>query len=204
MAIASEYFAKLLSLGKMGGLDRRNVKKAREWFRAAMSLVKKADGNAVMAANPERLSRDKRISGKDIGTMKLFFYDPKLKEVLPYYDRFPLIFPIGPAKGGFLGINMHYLDPLLRARLMDALYDTIKTEKDETKRLQINYGILKGAAKFKAFKPCIKHYLYAHVRSKYYTVPFAEWEMMLFLPTERFEKAGKSRVWRDSRKIAKQ
>ena len=30
--------------------------------------------------------------------MNLFGYDPKFKETLPLYDRFPLIFPLEPAK----------------------------------------------------------------------------------------------------------
>jgi len=31
------------------------------------------------------------------GKLNMFFYDPKLKNILPYYDRFPLVLPIDSA-----------------------------------------------------------------------------------------------------------
>ena len=42
------------------------------------------------------------------GLLNMFFYDPKMKKKLPYYDRFPLILPIETYSNGFLGINFHY------------------------------------------------------------------------------------------------
>lgn len=135
-----------------------------------------------------------------IGRMYMFFYDPKLKKELPYYDTFPLIFMIGPAKGGFLGINLHYLPPFYRAKLMDAMYQTINNKKyDETTKLKINYQILTAAAKFRFFRPCIKHYLNAHVQSGFLNVEPKNWDSALLLPTERFRKATKDTVWSDSR-----
>lgn len=102
------------------------------------------------------------------GYMYLFKYDPKGKLDLPYYDTFPLIFPIETYNDGFLGINFHYLPYMLRAKLMDALY-TITTDKkynDKTKILA-TYRILQGASKYSAFKPTVKRYLYNHVRSQF-------------------------------------
>ena len=45
----------------------------------------------------------------------------KLKNKLPYYDRFPLTLPIEQYSDGFLGINLHYLSILMRIRLLDRL-----------------------------------------------------------------------------------
>ena len=47
----------------------------------------------------------------------------KHKETLPFYDSFPLVIIIGKAKGGFLGMNLHYLPPTLRAKFLDALME---------------------------------------------------------------------------------
>jgi hypothetical protein len=41
-----------------------------------------------------------------VGSMQMFFYDPKTKETLPYYDTFPLVVVVGPAEGGFYGLNL--------------------------------------------------------------------------------------------------
>lgn len=147
----------------------------------------------------------KRLRGKQnqaVGKMYFFFYDPKWKKELPYYDRFPLIFPVGPAKGGFYGINVHYLPYRLRAKLMDALYDITNNKKfDESTKLKLSYDLLKSTEKFKEFKPCFKHYLNDHLKSRFLLVESAEWDIALFLPVANFEKASQSTVWSDSRKI---
>jgi hypothetical protein len=134
--------------------------------------------------------------------MYMFYYDAKHKETLPYFDRFPMIFPYKKVKGGFMGINMHYLPHVLRAKLMDSLYDIASNDKyDETTKLRISYNVLNSAAKYKWFKPCIKHYLTSQVRSRFIYVYPAEWDIALFLPLERFDGATKSQVWKDSKKL---
>jgi hypothetical protein len=99
--------------------------------------------------------------------------------------------------GGFLGINMHYLPLPLRAKLMDALY-SLATNKsyDETTRLRMTYDILNSASKYRFFKPTLKMYLNEHVKSRFIKIESAEWDIALFLPTERFQKSSKQTVWR--------
>jgi hypothetical protein len=179
--------------------------RVRVWFRNEAAKIANPSGNALM--NSDFVSgrhSSRKVPDEFYGQMLMFFYDPKWKEKLPYYDRFPLIFPIGKAKGGFLGINLHYLPPKQRAMLMDALYNDkmISANLTTEKRLVLSYGILKSAAKLRWFKPCVKHYLYSHVRSKFAVVEPEQWDMVLFMETARFEKASKAKVWRDSLKKA--
>ena len=49
------------------------------------------------------------------------------------------------------------------------------------------------------FKPCFKHYLLAHVKSRFAEVPAPEWEIATFLPTAQWEKASAGKVYQDSR-----
>ena len=67
------------------------------------------------------INRGKATIRPKYGVMNLFGYDPKFKETLPLYDRFPLIFPLEPAKGGFYGINFHYLQPGARVAFLRQL-----------------------------------------------------------------------------------
>lgn len=207
--MASNIFTKIAQAGQaLGAITTDNVNRAREWFRQAASKLKGINANEIMNSDQARLFGSKLIGIKQIGSMLLFFYDAKTKATLPYYDKFPLVFPIEIYKDGFLGINMHYLPPLHRARLMDQLYTEV-TGKDEKRRLKISYSILKANSRFNAFKPCVKRYLYTHVRSRYYIVLPNEWDMVLMLPSERFVAGGKSKqpidsnyskqkVWSDS------
>ena len=68
----------------------------------------------------QQLLRDgKRDNRPFYGKLNMFFYDPKFKKKLPYYDTFPLVLPLETYNDGFLGINMHYLPIPLRVRLLD-------------------------------------------------------------------------------------
>lgn len=198
--MAAKVFDDILLKGVRSGQLPARTAEARDWYREQASQVSKS------AANPDKLiremGRDRYESRFRLGNMYMFAYDPKHKDTLPYYDRYPLIFPINKAKGGFLGINMHYLPPVLRAKLMDALYDvTSNTRYDENTRLRINFNILNGASKFKEFKPTVKHYLTTHVRTKLVYINPTEWDIALFLPSPQFVGASRSQVYADSRRI---
>lgn len=172
------------------------TKESREWFRKKAAQLRGVNRSALMKEDPVTI-RNRTI----IGGMFMFFYDPKHKKTLPYYDSFPLVIIIGPAEGGFLGLNLHYLPPLLRAKFLDALLDETNNDRyDETTRFNATYDLMKRAAKYKYFKPCIKHYLNEHVRSRFARVDAPEWEIATFLPTADFQKATKTQVYRDSRR----
>ena len=158
---------------------------------------RQANGNEIMR-DPERLIT--RIQPQQLGRMCMYFYDPKWKEELPYFDRFPLVIPIEIYKDGFLGLNLHYLPPNRRAVLMDSLYRNVIKNRhlDEKKRIMISYQIVKAASRDRNFLPCVKRYLYDHLRSRIYIVDPEDWNIALFLPTERWAKAGKRRVYQES------
>ena len=189
-------FDDLLAKGVRAGEIPARTDSARSWYR---------DRARTTRVTPDRLIRSDRerlTSRVMIGRMYHFFYDPKHKKTLPYYDRFPLIFPFKSVRGGFLGINLHYLPLRLRAKLMDELYGLRRDNRfDENTRLRLSYNVLNGASKYKYFKPCVKHYLTPHVKSRFLEVYAAEWDIALFLPTERFVGANKRAVQSDSRKM---
>jgi hypothetical protein len=140
---------------------------------------------------------------KMIGRLFFYIYDPKHKDTLPYYDTFPLVIPIEPKKGGFLGINFHYLPVMYRAKLMDILLSVHKTMEHtklgEAEYLRITYPFLVSHCKSKKYyKPMIKHYLYSHIRSPFAYIHPDAWENVIFLPVQQFKKSSVNTVWADS------
>ena len=134
-----------------------------------------------------------------LGNMYFFFYNPKHKKTLPWYDTFPLVFPVKSFSDGFLGLNMHYLAPKDRAILMDQLKEFASdTNYDENTKLRLTYNMLKGFSKIKRARPTVHRYLNSKVNSKFVLINADEWEVALFLPVERFKKANKKSVWSDS------
>ena len=189
-------FDNILTQGVRAGQIPARTADARNWFRD------KAASTNVAPSTLIKRNRAKIVGRTAVGSMYMFQYDPKLKQKLPYYDRFPLIFMIEDYSDGFLGINMHYLPPQLRARLMDALYETVNNQRyDESTKLRVSYNLLKSVAKYKMFKPTVKRYLTQQVRSRFILIDPVEWDIALFLPTQRFSKASADKVWSDSRKM---
>ena len=171
---------------------------SREWFRKRVTNMRsgRINRNRLMKEEPIELT-----NREIVGSMYMFFYDPKLKKELPYYDSFPLVIVVGPAEGGFLGLNLHYLPPVLRAKFLDALLEVTNNKRyDETTKFRMSYDLLKRAAKMKYYKACIKHYLNEHVRSRFARVPAPEWEIATFLPTADWQKSTSNSVYKDSRR----
>ena len=175
------------------------VKRSRSWFDQQVNLMTRQQltPNKVLTGNPEQL-----VNRVMPGHLYMFVYDPKMKKELPYYDRFPLVFPFSKTPDGFIGLNMHYLPYQLRIALLDNLLVFKNNSKlDETTKLKFSWQVIDGISRYKAAQPCVKQYLMGHVRTQFRQVESNDWATAMLLPVERFVKATKQEVWADSRKI---
>ena len=166
--------------------------KSTEWYR---DKIKEFGKPGAMD-----LIRDGKRNNKPFyGRLNMFFYDPKLKKKLPYYDTFPLVLPLEPYADGFLGINFHYLPMTLRLKLLDTVVDfSNNTKFDESTRLAVDYSKLK---KLSIIKPTLKRYLAGRVKTQFRRIDADEFTVAALLPVQRFKKASASEVYADSRKM---
>ena len=155
--------------------------------------------------NPSYIPRN--ISAEDfrknrkfvLGGLYHFYYDPKGKADLPYYDRFPLVLALEKYSDGFLGLNLHYLPIKYRVAFLDKLLPfAVLNDDNEIKRLRVTYDILTASKGLKAFKPCLKRYLTGHIQSKILAIQSNEWDIAAFLPIQQFKKASAAKVWQES------
>jgi len=146
------------------------------------------------------LIRDGKRDNKPFyGRLNMFFYDPKFKKKLPYYDTFPLVLPLEPYPDGFLGINLHYLPMKLRLQLLDRLVDySNNTNFDESTRLAVDYSKLK---KINLIKPTLKRYLAGRVKTQFRRIDADEFTVATLLPVQRFKKGSAAEVYSDIRKM---
>jgi hypothetical protein len=180
------------SLAKEGLKPRTNA--ARDWLRSKVKELK---------PSPQRLMNDRQKlrDSSIIGKMYFYFYDPKTKDKMKYYDRFPLVIPIENYKDGFLGLNLHYITPRQRIILLDKLSETASNKSfDENTKLRISYAYLAAASKAFEATPCIKRYLFSHIESRFLEITANEWDIAVMLPVESFVGASTSKVYSDSRK----
>ena len=197
----------------------------KQWGRIAKSgkvgqMARKAIGAELSASiqRPKRVSKSKQAkksvawfktkvgeSAKGFkkkavlkpGKMYTFGYDAKLKAILPYWDKFPLIIVLDVYKDGFLGLNFHYLSPIDRQKFFTKImkFSTQKGEPEDftdKARFNISWDAVKNV---KHADKMIHKYLYGHVRTSLLEAPPNEWENVIFLPYQRFVGASAKSVW---------
>lgn len=175
------------------------AKKSRSWFEQQVMLMTRQNITPQRVLNSEQ---DKLVNKILPGNMYMYLYDPKTKDTLPYYDRFPLVLPYKRTQDGFMGLNLHYLPYQLRIVLLDRLLVFRNNSRmDETTRIKYSWGIIDGVSKFAAAEPCIRQYLFSHVRSRFRYVAPDQWATAVMLPVEQFIGANKNKIWQESRKI---
>src|SRR5210317_252592 len=173
---------------KQGG-----VRKSSSWYRNAVSSI------ADKITARKLMNSGKLIGRPSTGRLNMFFYDRKTKDKLPYYDTFPLVLPLEAIKGGFMGINFHYLSPMIRFRLLNQLQRFATNSKfDSTTRLDVSYQRVSGLERV---KPTIKKYLYSHVRSGFLRIDAQDSPTAVYLPVQQFKKRSASYVYGQSRGI---
>tara|TARA_B100001063_G_C16479037_1_gene411600 strand:- start:44 stop:568 length:525 start_codon:yes stop_codon:yes gene_type:complete len=160
---------------KQGG-----ARKSASWYRNAINQI-------ATPITAKRLMREKKLIGRpSAGRLNMFFYDPKFKETLPLYDTFPLVLPLEPIKGGFIGMNFHYLPPMARFKMLQRLQAFASNNKfDQSTRLDVSYDDIKNS---RLFKPTIKKYLYGYTRSNFLRIDSDEAAISIMLPVQQFKK----------------
>ena len=155
-------------------LDKATAPKSFDWYRKQVKDMTTPGAKSL-------ITRGKATLRPKYGMMNLFGYDAKHKATLPYYDKFPLIFPIEPAKGGFIGINFHYLPFGARVAFLKQL-SQYSSDKNFDKRTRYMIDWVNNPY----FRKTTKRYLNSQVRTSFLNVPADEMAIAIFLPVARF------------------
>ena len=159
-------------------LDKTTGPKSYDWYRKKVAAMTTPGARSL-------INQGKATLRPKYGIMNLFGYDPKHKDRLPYYDTFPLIFPLEPAKGGFIGLNFHYLKPGARVAFLRSLANTTTDKKfDKKTRYRINWR------NNEFMRKTAKHYLFNQVRTSFLNITAEEMAIAIFLPVARFKKGS--------------
>lgn len=183
-------FTKAVQLATQKNIELKS-KESLKWFRQYTSKHLR-DINTLDALKEVSETKIKSPQhGIRPGEIITFDYDPKTKDKLPYYDTTPLILPLSYDKKGFTGLNLHYLTPVDRARLMDLLFRSESSVR----------GYMHALAVSPYYKPCYKRYLYSHVRSRVHIFEQQHWEIAIYLPLARFQKGSQGLAASKSKQI---
>ena len=196
MAEVQESFLSKVSDAIKTGTVGQEVRRSAQWFQDKIKGLKGEMKNRFSSTNAAKFYREAETKVNpnllkrraELGDLFCYYYNPKYRATLPYYDMFPMIMLIGAEKDTFLGINFHYLRPKWRAVLLDRVSAKLGSGLPRWSKLR----------QIRQIAPTIKRYRYDHIMRRVIPIEENEQEIAIFLPTERFKKSGKTKVWSDS------
>lgn len=155
----------------------------RSWLLQKMAKLNPTTKDRLEIIKDREAQRNKTM----VGRFYFFMYTAKTKETLPYWDRFPMTIVLQRYSDGFLGLNLHYINPRDRAILLTQLKRFATGPlTDERTRLRLSYPILSAMHQLYRATPCIKRYLANHIQSRFIEVPPIEWDIAAVLPVQDF------------------
>ena len=178
------------------GTVGQEVRRSAQWFQDKIKGLKGEVKNRFSSTNAAKFYREAETKVNpnllkrraELGDLFCYYYNPKYRATLPYYDMFPMIMLIGAEKETFLGINFHYLRPKWRAVLLDRVSAKLGSGLPRWSKLR----------QIRQIAPTIKRYRFDHIMRRVVPIEENEQEIAIFLPTERFKKSAKAKVWADS------
>lgn len=132
----------------------------------------------------KKLLHSERAAGSPtIGNLYFYKYDPKHKDKLSIYDRYPMTFPIKMYGNGFLGLNMHYLPMGARRSFVQRVNDYRASSPEA--RIDVNQELFNELTRTKRIYDMVPgtvhRYLYKQMKSRFITILPEEYEMAVQL-----------------------
>ena len=196
MAEVQESFLSKVSDAIKTGTVGQEVRRSAQWFQDKIKGLKGGLRNQFSSTNAAKFYREAETKVNptvlkrraELGDLFCYYYNPKYRATLPYYDMFPMIMLLSAEKDTFLGINFHYLRPKWRAVLLDRVSAKLGSGLPRWSKLR----------QIRQIAPTIKRYRFDHIMRRVVPIEENEQEIAIFLPTERFKKSAKAKVWADS------
>ena len=196
MAEVQESFLSKVSNAIKTGTVGQEVRRSAQWFQDKIKGLKGGLRNQFSSTNAAKFYREAETKVNptvlkrraELGDLFCYYYNPKYRATLPYYDMFPMIMLLSAEKDTFLGINFHYLRPKWRAVLLDRVSAKLGSGLPRWSKLR----------QIRQIAPTIKRYRFDHIMRRVVPIEENEQEIAIFLPTERFKKSAKAKVWADS------
>lgn len=162
-------------LAEQNGIEG-TTRESMRWFK---NIIAQQKGNLNISEIKRGYSKPPRVLA---GQMITYIYSAKNAATLPYWDRYPLVYVLEVTRTGWTGINVHYLHPMQRMRLFSRnFFNNVYIENEIS-------------------RPAMKRYLANRVVGKLVEIPLEDWQIMIYLPYEKFSGAVKTQAWKDSRR----
>lgn len=188
LTLVQQFRATMTSMAALPNAKKNN--KSIAWFKETIKNIPRAK-----PALPQ------------VGRMYAFVYDAKYKKELPYWDRFPLILALRVDEQYVLGINLHYLAPIMRQKFLERMLiaqPRLLNQKSigPKAKFNVNWDAIK---RYPGADKMIKLYIRSRIQGPTIEINAVQWANTVWLPTQQFlDKNGKRysarKVWADGKR----
>lgn len=145
---------------------------------------------------PDGVVEAQALKYPPLGELVAFRYDPKHKETLPVYDTLPLVLILSVKRTHFYGINLHYIKPSVRQKIMKRLLDAkVASGDNQLLYIQKIAPVLNMLSQHTPFAPYFRNYLPEQLKSKIAVIGTAHWKTVSEMPLQNFKKVKENTVW---------
>lgn len=147
----------------------------------------------------------KMIPGKCFG----FLYDPKFHKQLDFYDNFPIIICLGHLENdNAFGINLSYIPPKVRAKVMDKITKIFRTRYISRNQQMIEkgmyssqsiipftYDVAKKILAGSGFEFALRSYIYDRIHMRPLVISYEDWWKPLVFTSKFIKKLNKNAIY---------
>ena len=168
-------------------------KNAANWFKESIKGIVKTQKGKPSDYKEFFQDSEKNVRRKLLGQVLLFNYRPTSR--IRVYDKFPLVIVTGFSGSGFSGLNLHYIPPTDRLKMilmMDSLLYNRKEEDPQKMRIKI-LSLFNKKIFAKYYGTVFNKYTTANIFGKPRITTPEEWTNFAFLPV--FKGINPSRLY---------
>jgi hypothetical protein len=164
-----------------------------QWFKNALGGIRKKKTGS--AKDYEQILKDnsKGIKRRLLGQVIVFRYIPNSKT--KFYDKFPIVIVTGVSGSTITGLNLHYVPPMDRIKLILLMNSLLFNQKEmdlQKTRVKI-FSLLTKKIFAKYIGTAVNNYTIKNIAGKPKLTTPEEWSYLAFLPV--FKGISPSKVY---------
>jgi len=119
----------------------------------------------------KQIKKQDIITGKrkSFGQIYHFVYNPKYKDILPFWDKYPVIILINMNSKHILGLNLHFVPTYTRKKIVNYILKVNASRISNNQPLMVKYSFLKRMIIKLRATICIRKYIISRMSSRVIT-----------------------------------
>jgi hypothetical protein len=171
-------------------------KEALDWFRKRITKDTKHQQKQILNSD---YKKKKKITPAGLNG-RMYFYAYKAESAghaeTQAYDAFPMVFFFNAKKGPdghiiMYGLNVHYLKPIEKQRLLKELINIrAATKIDMNTRIRATWQLIKAVASKQIYEKAVHAYRMDRVKSQFVEIPCTDWPVVAHLNLQKWVHIG--------------